>query len=416
MSYTNNDSLQELDKVLAQALDDAAIGSKHSSDKAQWIGTQFRRHIDNARPQLSEALYKVDLAMHGYDDGASCGAYEMNPIIDPITLSDDELRDKYIQKIVGGHSIYDINTGMWVDFSENSEISLTISRSADSGNKPAIHLSAYDHDRGTRLFFIDPEITKEDIWMADGSRWSPNEGDWREITYESPWANLTKKGVGIIGKSAGVINAYYMGQHYNHSFLNLRGLSGTQWRSLDGTWHSYQEIEQAKMPFRKQSLKNSHDWAKIRGKRAQPFSPRFGNICFVISITVSGINIGNAIYRDDSNKKAVTAKNTLDITMGFIAFIPGLGWAVSGTYFLMDLGGAFGNWGQASGFSRAQVDSWIARDKAQLQKQFCELDFEIDYHPPTEQMRIDMLRESHEFAKDKTYVQPKVLYQTKTFH
>ncbi|WP_188112322.1 hypothetical protein [Aquimarina sp. RZ0] len=52
---------------------------------------------------------------------------------------------------------------------------------------------------------------------------------------------------------------------------------------------------------------------------------------------------------------------------------------ISRTYFLLDAGGAFGNWGQASGFSRETVDGWIARDRAAIDEELCTMDFEIDF-------------------------------------
>ncbi len=81
----------------------------------------------------------------------------------------------------------------------------------------------------------------------------------------------------------------------------------------------------------------------------------------------------------------------------------------------MDASGAFGNWGQASGFSRSEVDSWIARDQAATQEELCTMDFEIDYVKPIEQARMEMLQESRKFVRDETYVTPRAIYSTKRF-
>ncbi|MGO3184399.1 MAG: hypothetical protein ACTIJ9_16345 [Aequorivita sp.] len=78
--------------------------------------------------------------------------------------------------------------------------------------------------------------------------------------------------------------------------------------------------------------------------------------------------------------------------MGIVAFIFGFGWAISGTYFLMDAGGAFGNWGEISGFSRQQVDAMIDRDRAISRQKLYELDFEIEHQSPTEQIRNELQR------------------------
>ncbi|WP_108866187.1 hypothetical protein [Aquimarina aquimarini] len=99
--------------------------------------------------------------------------------------------------------------------------------------------------------------------------------------------------------------------------------------------------------------------------------------------------------------------------MGFVAFIPGYGWAISGTYFLMDANDEFGDWGKPSGYSTQQASAW-AREREQWAKEdFHTMDFELDYDAPPEQMRTDMIREIREFKRDKTYVQPKMIYQSK---
>ncbi|WP_255452925.1 hypothetical protein [Aquimarina sp. RZ0] len=43
------------------------------------------------------------------------------------------------------------------------------------------------------------------------------------------------------------------------------------------------------------------------------------------------------------------------------------------------------------------------------------MDFEIDYIKPIEETRMEMLRESREFARDNTYVTPRAIYSNKRF-
>ncbi|WP_234859109.1 hypothetical protein [Aquimarina aquimarini] len=67
--------------------------------------------------------------------------------------------------------------------------------------------------------------------------------------------------------------------------------------------------------------------------------------------------------------------------MGITAFIPGYGWAISGTYFLMDMDGTFGNWGQPSGFSAQQTSTWAREREQWAKKDVHTMDFELDYDP-----------------------------------
>ncbi|MGO3184401.1 MAG: hypothetical protein ACTIJ9_16355 [Aequorivita sp.] len=79
----------------------------------------------------------------------------------------------------------------------------------------------------------------------------------------------------------------------------------------------------------------------------------------------------------------------------------------------MDAGGSFGNWGEMSGFSRQQVDAMIDRDRAISRQKPYELDFEIEYKSPIEQLRNEMHRETRTFKRDKTFVANPIF---KNFH
>ncbi|MGO3184396.1 MAG: hypothetical protein ACTIJ9_16330 [Aequorivita sp.] len=79
----------------------------------------------------------------------------------------------------------------------------------------------------------------------------------------------------------------------------------------------------------------------------------------------------------------------------------------------MDAGGAFGNWGEMSGFSRQQVDAMIDRDRAISRQKLYELDFEIEYKSPIGQIRDEMHRETRTFEKDNTFIAKPIL---KNFH
>lgn len=88
--------------------------------------------------------------------------------------------------------------------------------------------------------------------------------------------------------------------------------------------------------------KTSKHWAEVRGAQAARIWRGVGVVSFGTTATVSGYDIYDAYTNDDSNKNEVYLKSGLNITMGLVAFILGFGWAVSGTYFILDASGAFG--------------------------------------------------------------------------
>ncbi|MGO3184398.1 MAG: hypothetical protein ACTIJ9_16340 [Aequorivita sp.] len=79
----------------------------------------------------------------------------------------------------------------------------------------------------------------------------------------------------------------------------------------------------------------------------------------------------------------------------------------------MDAGGAFGSWGQASGFSQQQMGAMIDRNRTINRQKLYELDFEIEYQSPIEQIRDEMQRETRTFKRDNTFVAKPIF---KNFH
>ena len=84
---------------------------------------------------------------------------------------------------------------------------------------------------------------------------------------------------------------------------------------------------------------------------------------FALSVGFSTIEIVNASMSNDSNRKEVYFKSGLDITMSVVAFIPVVGWVISGTYFIADAFGAFGDWGEPTnaGNYGIEMDNGIRR-------------------------------------------------------
>ncbi|MCF6348684.1 MAG: hypothetical protein L3J20_10360 [Flavobacteriaceae bacterium] len=134
-----------------------------------------------------------------------------------------------------------------------------------------------------------------------------------------------------------------------------------------------------------------------------------------------------AIIYNDSNKKGVALKVTLDITMGAIGVWGGpVGWVISGTYFIADMMGAFDSWSQPSGvrsdgvpynnnifggfpnFSPAIPPPFYGLDSPY------ETELEMEYIPCLEQIRFEQQLEN-QIKIDNTYVAPKILFKTDKF-
>ncbi|MDO6810998.1 hypothetical protein Q4603_20425 [Zobellia galactanivorans] len=119
---------------------------------------------------------------------------------------------------------------------------------------------------------------------------------------------------------------------------------------------------------------------------------------------------------NDSNRKEVYFKSGLDITMSVVAFIPVVGWAISGTYFIADAFGAFGDFGQPSGISQEEYNKNALQEiKVMHGKGIKSLKFQIDYVPPVENEIIDLYREERQVKIDNTYVAPSVNIQKMKF-
>jgi hypothetical protein len=68
---------------------------------------------------------------------------------------------------------------------------------------------------------------------------------------------------------------------------------------------------------------------------------------FFVQAGVSGAQVYDAWNRRDDNKWGVTAKASLDVTIGYVCLYSGpAGWVVGGVYFIGDVVGCWGNWGE----------------------------------------------------------------------
>ncbi|WP_298547990.1 hypothetical protein [uncultured Aquimarina sp.] len=421
--YTNPESLKEVHEQIKEALEEA--GRKSSgfspSAQAQQVAFHFRTAIDARRQGLSEALYKVDLAMQGHDDDAMRAAYEMYDLMgetNPRVMTDAELTERFVQQTADGYKVYDSRYQMWIDFSTASDIGIELMISPDLGGTPIARIRAYDPENGTSLEYEDWEITQQDIRSSYLNEWSGAPQEWREMHYQDELYGMMKTSISGAGKVSGATSAFMMANHYRASNNLFAGNFVNHFRvDGGGSWSPIRNVpgKDAHRSFGQWSKDIGEVTAKSKGTNVSKWWKRGGRACFVISVLMSEYSIKQAKSYNDSNLSEMRQKAKWDLVFGLTGFIPGIGWAISGTYFLLDAGGAFGNWGQASGFSRETVDSWIERDRSAAQEEVCKMDFEIDYVEPIEQVRMEMLQESREFIRDKTYVTSRAIYSTKRF-
>ena len=105
-------------------------------------------------------------------------------------------------------------------------------------------------------------------------------------------------------------------------------------------------------------------------------------------------------------------KAALDITMGIVAFIPVIGWAIAGTYFILDISGAFGDWGQASGMSMSENS---LRNKMLFDQKYGflmkDMNFEIEYQPTMEEEKKYYLEERTVKQDNTGVARKKVLFE-----
>lgn len=416
---TGNESLRELDSILKplaqKAMQQAKRGLSNPEELPKEFALAFQREVDNTRTAISQKMYHIDMAMQGYGDSVERARFEFMEQQSQHTGNGEIREEDFVRETASGYLVF--NGHQWIEMSLQSEIHLNIQTSPESQNKPAIHLFAYDPTTQKRVSYIDDKgISPFESGQFYDDAYDKIINKPTSLRYTDPMFGHLQRGSGYVGTIAGTLQAISMAEHYQYGLKNPftgNTIMDGQWKSLDGQWRKFRDIEQAENAFKQNSLKTSKHWAEVRGVKAANAWKWTGRICFVITTGVSIHNMTDAYNNNDSNQKDVYIKNSLDITMGIVAFIPGFGWAISGTYFLMDAGKVFGSWGQASGFSQQQMDTMIDRDRTINRQKLYELDFEIEYHSPIEQIRKEMQRETRTFKRDNTLIIKPVL---KNFH
>ena len=410
MLYPKTESLKEFDGIICDALAKTMFHLKWNPSRFEdEIVQSFRSEIDHTRTRLGQAMHHVDLALKGYGDSISRCELSFKEFRDrPREFTDEQIRDRYVKEIAAGYELFDSRSDEWVYFPRESTIDITIERSPESDFKPAVHVWANDLATGKKLEYIDPEFTQRDYRASYYTE--PDPDAIKKIEYNSKAVNW-KAVAGAGGKASGKLAAYKLHHHYRPLHSPMGRSLGGHWKALDGQWYDFNQIQQESNAFKKGSLKTSKHWAQVRGtKLAQPWKYA-SKVCFWVSVGVSVAKIADALNRNDSNQDAVFLKNTLDITFSVIAFVPGVGWAISATYFLTDVSGGFGNWGQASGYSAEQIQTILAERTARDRELLSEMNFNIPYIAPIEQKASESRREMRRFARDKMYVIPRPVFE-----
>ncbi|WP_282057284.1 hypothetical protein [Maribacter luteus] len=108
-----------------------------------------------------------------------------------------------------------------------------------------------------------------------------------------------------------------------------------------------------------------------------------------------------------------TKNAALDVTMGIVAFIPVVGWVISGTYLILDISGVFGEWGVPSGISQSEFEAF---QKRQIEHKYGDrlrsLRFEMECSPTIESSFSKSYMEQIEVKIDNTRVAlPKIILE-----
>ncbi|MGB5436710.1 MAG: hypothetical protein WBM98_12530 [Maribacter sp.] len=408
--------LKELDSILQRAISKSWADAKrnaYGSDPRDAYLDLLKVQIDNTRVDISKNLYKIDQAMLGNSSGDELSALVGRPQKINVDLAD------YVRDVEGGTEVFDGN--QWFLFSKESKIEFQMNASPEVGNAPLVTVNAFDPTTNFRVTYIDYDTNtkgQEFSYAGNADDFDMNTTIHTNLYYQDPFYNGAELLTGSSAVVVGGLETFTMAQHYvnyddilrnpfsqaGRNYANGMG----KWKMLDGQWASFDDIRNA-TGFKQQGLKVSANSARIRASKAVGGLKLAGKVCFGVSVVFSSFEVGHAMTSNDSNRHEVYQKAALDVTMGIIAFIPGVGWAISGTYFIADAFGAFGDWGKPSGISQEAYDMKLRQEFMVLYgNRLKSLTFEVDYEPPLEYNIPDFYREEVEVKIDNTYVAPRV--------
>ncbi len=403
--------LQELDSLLKPAIEQAWSSAKRVSGDTDPRGAfldLMQVQIDNTRVALSDTLYKIDLATKKNKRfSVERAATEHNQNFN-LTESDFPEIDtsKYVKETTDGYEVWD---GMrWVKLSKQSDFKVEIFQDPLNDGKPAVRVWALDTTTKTEVLYVDNDIPAPgwDLSMTRTGDFEDSLADFvvKDQYWEDPFYRIAKNSRAIGSATTGVLAMRHIG---NLTPWN----AGDGLRNANGWYRNREGILQKLSQQRGKGAGGYQKSARNAAKKAKVFKSA-GKVLLVASVAFSGYEIIDASVNDYTNKGEVITKASVDITISLIGAFGGpVGWAIAGTYFILNVSGAFGDWGTPSGIS--QKDYNIHRMKQLRQKygnQIKSLEFDIDYVPRNESMYMDDLMEERRIKRDNTRVaMPKLL-------
>ncbi|QLG45102.1 hypothetical protein [Costertonia aggregata] len=393
--------LQELDTLLRPAIERSWRNAKRQTGDADIKPAfleEFRMALDNTRVDLSRKMYKIDLAMKG------SGSLTDQKFWASLPKDVEKKRpkvdaDNYVRKTITGHKVWD--GWQWRSFSENSRIQVDIVQSAENGNKWAVKVLAKDMDTGAKVAFIDHDVHQPGHDLGYYGRGNdPTATEKKYAYWEDPLYRKIKNGITIGGLTAGTLEMRHVGNltpwHKGDAFRNADGW----YRSKEGV---YKQLRNQRM----RGAGGHQKGAKRALGKGKVFKS-VGKKLFYVGAMVSVFEAGHAYYTTDYNRKEVYAKATVDVVIGMIGTFGGpVGWVVAGSYFILDVSGAFGTWGEPAGMTSEQFSRQWHEKYDPIRNNFGErpagLDFEMEYCTPMEQRNQEAQLERL-MQRDKTRV------------
>ncbi|MGB7393587.1 MAG: hypothetical protein WA913_04255 [Pricia sp.] len=402
--------LKELDSILNPAINrswgQATRLKSFGGDPRTAFLDNLKIEMDHAKVDLSKITYKMDLAMQGHSTDVERAAAEMETCTGP-ELPEVNSSD-YVREINDGFEVWD---GIkWVPLSKKANIKLEVFANPERDNSPAVKVWASDESLKTSVVFIDNDLHAPgwDVgYTSMGEHFDeiPNFIP-RNAYWEDPFYGTVKTSAGLFGRTAGALGMRHLG--------NM-----SPWRTADALRNAegwYRNKEGVLQNLNKQRGIGAGGYQKSVRRAARNASKfrSVGKKFFYVGAAMSVVDGGLALHRNDYNKNEVLTKAAVDIFIGAVGVWGGpIGWAISGTYFVLDVSGAFGDWGRPTGLSRYHYEQNIRKSVLQNYGfQIRSLEFEIDYITPVEKSQRAHFLEERAVKRDNTnVVLPKLIFE-----
>ncbi len=405
--------LKELDSVLQPAISRSWATAKRNAfgaDPSDAFLDIVQVEIDNTRVDLSNILQKIDLSVQ------NCGTTSVeraaSDFNDFLSTKEQKLPEvdssNYMKETERGLQVWDGTR--WVTLSKQANVKIEVFQDIDNDFKPAVRVWAKDTLTNTEVLYIDNDILAPgwDLSITRTGNFEESLSDLRKVNpyWEAPLYNISKNSVGVGGMVAGALEIRHVGNltpwRTGDAFKNAKGW----YRNKEGL---YEKLSKQKgrggggyQKSARRAAGKSGKWSKV------------GKKFFFVGVAFSGYQMGDAIINDDTNKGEVITKASLDIVIGAIGVWGGpIGWAVAGTYFILDVSGAFGDWGTPSGISQSDYDAY---QKNLFQQKYGDriraLEFDVEYKPTFDKNINQYLFEESQMKIDNTRVAtPKIIFE-----